>query len=170
LIGACDREIAQYLEAFRVKTRSARRYHVEITRRAKTKLWCASFRSAKSSIEYRIFGVDLTRIPGVHTLTAQTLLAEIRPDLSQFASAPALTPPGRTLSGQSSKRWKSAVGQNTQGKNRASTAPRMAAQSLYRSRSYLTLGTSFVGCGPNWEVPKRSPPLRTNWRASSTTW
>jgi len=31
---------------------------------------------------YRIFGVDLTQISGVHTLTTQTPLAEIGPDLS----------------------------------------------------------------------------------------
>src|SRR5229473_7324502 len=40
---------------------------------------------------YRVFGVDLTQIPGVNVLTAQTLLAEIGPDLSRFASAPTFT-------------------------------------------------------------------------------
>jgi transposase len=34
----------------------------------------------------RIFGVDLTAIPGIGALTAHTLLAEIGPDLSRFAN------------------------------------------------------------------------------------
>ena len=33
---------------------------------------------------YRAFGVDLTQIPGINTLTAQMLLAEVGPDLSRF--------------------------------------------------------------------------------------
>jgi transposase len=33
--------------------------------------------------ERRVFGVDLTQIPGVNVLTAQTLLAEVGPDLSR---------------------------------------------------------------------------------------
>jgi transposase len=33
---------------------------------------------------YRAFGVDLTQIPGINTLTAQMLLTEVGPDLSRF--------------------------------------------------------------------------------------
>jgi hypothetical protein len=36
-------------------------------------------------------GVDLTQIPGVNVLNAQTLLAEIGPNLSRFADAPTFT-------------------------------------------------------------------------------
>jgi len=33
---------------------------------------------------YQIFGVDLTQVPGINSLTAQTLLMEIGPDLARF--------------------------------------------------------------------------------------
>jgi len=36
---------------------------------------------------YRAFGVDLTQVPGINTLTAQMLLTEVGPDLSRFATA-----------------------------------------------------------------------------------
>jgi transposase len=38
---------------------------------------------------YRAFGVDLTQVPGINTLTAQMLLTEVGPDLSRFATAAA---------------------------------------------------------------------------------
>ena len=38
---------------------------------------------------YRIFGVDLTNVPGVSAITAQTILCEIGTDVSQFRNASA---------------------------------------------------------------------------------
>ena len=38
---------------------------------------------------YRIFGVDLTQVPGLNPLTVHTLLTEIGPDLSRLANASA---------------------------------------------------------------------------------
>lgn len=38
---------------------------------------------------YRVFGVDLTAVPGVSSLTAHTLLAEVGPDLGKFPTAAA---------------------------------------------------------------------------------
>jgi transposase len=38
---------------------------------------------------YRVFGVDLTAVPGVSSLTAHTLLTEVGPDLSKFPNAAA---------------------------------------------------------------------------------
>lgn len=35
---------------------------------------------------YRAFGVDLTQVPGINTLTAQMVLTEVGPDLSRFAT------------------------------------------------------------------------------------
>jgi transposase len=40
---------------------------------------------------YRVFGVDLTAVPGISALTAHTLLAEVGPDLSRFRSASAFS-------------------------------------------------------------------------------
>jgi transposase len=86
---------------------------------------------------YRLFGVDLTTIPGISALTAHTLLAEIGPDLSRFRSAAAfaswlgLCPANKKSGGKvlSSK--------TRHTDNRASRALRLAAQTLLRSRSYL---------------------------------
>lgn len=38
---------------------------------------------------YRIYGVDLTEVPGINALTAHVLFAEIGSDLSRLASGPA---------------------------------------------------------------------------------
>jgi len=38
---------------------------------------------------YRIFGVDLTEVPGVSSLTAHALLTEVGPDLRRFPNAAA---------------------------------------------------------------------------------
>ena len=41
------------------------------------------------SERHRLFGVDLTTVPGISALTAHALLAEVGPDLSRFPSAAA---------------------------------------------------------------------------------
>jgi hypothetical protein len=38
---------------------------------------------------YRIFGVDLTNVPGISAITAQTILCEIGTDVSRFCNASA---------------------------------------------------------------------------------
>jgi transposase len=40
---------------------------------------------------FRLCGVDLTEIPGIHVMTAQTILTEIGPDLSRFPTEAAFT-------------------------------------------------------------------------------
>jgi transposase len=85
----------------------------------------------------RIFGVDLTAIPGISALTAHTLLAEIGPDLSRFptvaafASWLALCPTNKKSGGK-------VLSSRTRRTNsRASCALRIAAQTLARSRTRL---------------------------------
>jgi transposase len=88
-------------------------------------------------VDYRVFGVDLTAVPGVSSLTAHTLLTEVGPDLSRFPSAAAfaswlgLCPDNRISGG----RVLSVATRKVN--NRLATALRMAAQSLHRSQSYL---------------------------------
>jgi transposase len=83
---------------------------------------------------YRIFGVDLTAIPGINVLIADCVLAEVGPDLSKFRSASAfaswlgLCPDndisgGKILSARTRK-----VG------SRAPLAFRMAANALFKSK------------------------------------
>jgi transposase len=86
---------------------------------------------------YRTFGVDLTQVPGINTLTAQVLLAEVGPDLSRFPTAAAfcswlrLCPDPKISGGQVlSSRIRPS-------NNRAALALRMGAQGLHRSQSFL---------------------------------
>ena len=86
---------------------------------------------------YRAFGVDLTQVPGIDSLTAQRLLTEIGPDLSafpnggEFASWLRLCPNKRVTAG---KVLSSRTGPT---KNRAAVALRMAAQALHPSQTFL---------------------------------
>lgn len=86
---------------------------------------------------YRIFGVDLTEIPGINALTAYVLLTEVGSDLSKFPSAAAfaswlgLCPDNRISGGKILSVATRKV------KNRLAAALRMAAQSLHRSQSFL---------------------------------
>jgi transposase len=135
LIGACDHEIEQYLEAFESKGNPREGSSPESKNEQEPSDGMPRF-DLKTHL-HRIFGVDLTRIPGINILTTQTLLAEIGPDLSRFGSAPAFTSwlglcPDNRVSG-----GKVLSVKTRKVKNRAATALRMAAQALHRSQSYL---------------------------------
>jgi transposase len=84
---------------------------------------------------YRLTGVDLTAVDGLDTLTVQTILSEIGTDMSawptvkHFTSWLRLSPNNQVTGGKVKRRGT----QPTQ--NRASTAFRVAAQSLARSDS-----------------------------------
>jgi transposase len=86
---------------------------------------------------YRIFGVDLTDVPGVSSLTAHLLLTEVGADLSKFPSAAAfaswlgLCPDNRISGGKILSAGTRHV------VSRLAIALRLGAQSLYASRSYL---------------------------------
>jgi transposase len=86
----------------------------------------------------RALGVDLTRIDGIHVMTAQTLYAELGPDLGaafpsedHFASWLILAPK-KDVSGGKVIRHHS-----IHSRNRVAQALRMAAESLHDSHSYL---------------------------------
>ena len=135
LIGACDREIAQLLETFESKMDPPEGSILESQDGQNPS--GGEPRFDLQSHLHRIFGVDLTRIPGINVLTTQTLLAEIGPDLSQFPSAPEFTSwlglcPDNRVSG-----GKVLSVKTRKVKNRAATALRIAAQALHRSQSYL---------------------------------
>jgi transposase len=86
---------------------------------------------------YRILGVDLTEVPGLGTLSIHALFAEIGPDLSafptdkHFCSWLGLCPNPR-ISGD-----RVLSSHTRKVKNRAAHVFRMAAQSLWHSRSAL---------------------------------
>lgn len=86
---------------------------------------------------YRATGVDLTAIDGINVLTAQTLLAEVGPDMSKFATEAHLVSylglcPNNKISGGR------VVGRDKRKTaHRAGLALRQAASTLLRSQTYL---------------------------------
>jgi hypothetical protein len=136
LLQECDREIHATLKTFEARVDVKRRpLPPERTGKRKPRRNEPQFNLRQHL--YRIFGVDLTQIPGLQATTAHTLLAEIGPNLSKFRSASALASwmglcPHNDISG-----GKILSARTRKINNRAATALRMAAQSLHGSQSYL---------------------------------
>jgi transposase len=86
---------------------------------------------------YRAFGVDLTQIPGINTLTAQMLLTEVGPDLSRFPTVAAFCSWLRLCPEPKISGGKVLSSKTRPTKNRAALALRMAAQGLHRSQTFL---------------------------------
>ena len=57
---------------------------------------------------YRIFGVDLTEVPGISGVTAHTLLCEIGPEMSQFRNASGIRIVVRSMPGEANQ-WRQGV-------------------------------------------------------------
>lgn len=86
---------------------------------------------------YRICGVDLTEIPGIHVMTAQTILTEIGPDLSRFPTEAAFTSwlglcPQREVSG-----GKLLSSHTRRVKNRVARALRLGVYTLHHGTSHI---------------------------------
>lgn len=86
---------------------------------------------------YRIFGVDLTNVPGISAITAQTILCEIGTDVSRFRNASAFASwlglcPENKISG-----GKVLYTKSRRVRSRVATALRMAANSLHHAKDYL---------------------------------
>jgi hypothetical protein len=86
---------------------------------------------------YRVFGVDLTNVPGISALTAQTILCEIGTDVSRFRNASAFASwlglcPEKKISG-----GKVLFTKSRRVRSRVATALRMGAQSLHHAKDYL---------------------------------
>jgi transposase len=86
---------------------------------------------------YRIFGVDLTNVPGISAITAQTILCEVGTDVSRFRNASAFASwlglcPEKKISG-----GKVLFTKSRRVRSRVATALRMGAQSLHHAKDYL---------------------------------
>ena len=137
LIADCDREIERLMRLLNGKidpppSSPATPPDPRFQKRSKNQ-----FRFDMGSELNRVFGVDLTTIPGISALTAHILLAEIGPDLRHFANVAAFASwlalcPANTKSG-----GKVLSSKTRQTNNRASHALRIAAQTLARSKSHL---------------------------------
>jgi transposase len=133
LIEDCDQEIRRGLGEFKPMAVSAS----DLDASAERKDQLRSTDSVLRSELKRVFGVDLTKIPGIQIGIAQTLFGEIGPDFTKFRSASALASwiglcPDNDISG-GKVLWTG----TRKVKNRAATALRMAAQSLHHSKSAL---------------------------------
>ena len=131
LITECDQKVKTLLSAFDSQVNPTEKPLPSIAKP-----------SAKKTVElrtelYRITGVDLTAIPGIQATTVHALFAEIGRDISKFASSKhfaswlGLCPDNRISGGRILSVQTKTV------KNRAATALRMAAVSLFRSDTAL---------------------------------
>jgi transposase len=136
LMGACDLEIEQQLKQFDAKV-DVKEVPLAPPKVRRRKLFSNEPKFDLRSHLYRIFGVDLTAVPGISVLTAHTILAEVGPDISKFRSASAFASwlglcPHNDISG-----GKVLSVKTRRVNNRAALAFRMAANALFRSQSPL---------------------------------
>jgi transposase len=136
LMRACDQEIEQQLKRFDARVdENAKPLAPPKVRRRKLFSNEPSFDLRKHL--YRIFGVDLTAVPGISVLTAHAILSEIGPEISKFRSASAFASwlglcPHNDISGGRILSTKT-----RHVKNRAALAFRMAANALFKSQTPL---------------------------------
>jgi transposase len=132
LIEDCDREIRDSLEQFK----PPRQADTSGDDHRKPKPKTPTEGILRSELK-RVFGIDLTKIPGIRVGIGQTLFGEIGPDFTKFRSASAFASwmglcPDNDISG-GKVLWVGTRKVNC----RAATALRMAAQSLHHSKSAL---------------------------------
>jgi hypothetical protein len=105
---------------------------------------------------YRAFGVDLTRVPGLNSLTVQMLLIELVPtSLPQCCGVCLLVTP---LPGQAGQRREGAFVQERSNQNRTA---RWHSEWQHRASTIaeLSWGSTTVACAPALALPKPLPPL-----------
>jgi transposase len=133
LIADCDQEVQQRIQAFDNTKDDGPTATAESS--SMTTSTTSSF-DLRSHLE-RIFGTDLTLIPGFECLRIQTIFSELGADLSKFPADDSLCswlnlcPKDGTSAGRRIR------GPKIQTKNRVANAFRLAAQSLHNNKSYL---------------------------------
>lgn len=136
LMTECDREIEEHLTGFDAKI-DALANPLPAAKVRRRSLYTNEPSFDLRGHLYRIFGVDLTAIPGISVLTAHTLLAEVGPDLARFRSGAAFASwlglcPDNDISG-----GKTLSVKTRPVNNRAATALRMAVNGLHKSQTWL---------------------------------
>jgi transposase len=129
LIADCDGEIQQRIQSFETKDGGSAGMSEQSSPTPKTDF------DLRAHFE-RIFGVDLTRIPGFDVLRIQTIFSELGANLSAFPTAESfcswlnLCPKDGTSAGRRIRVY-------LKTKNRVTQTFRMAGQSLHNNKSYL---------------------------------
>ena len=135
LIVECDARIEEHLQSLADRPAPPTGPDLPPARKKPHRKGRVAF-DAQPLLEHKA-GVDLTRIDGIDTNTALTVLGEIGLDMSRwptekhFASWLALCPDNRESAGRRQS------GRTRPSSNRAATALRMAAQGLHRSQTAL---------------------------------
>jgi transposase len=135
LIADCDQEIQGRIETFETPQNGSPA--VPASTEATPPAPPAASRFDLRSHLGRLFGVDLTLIPGLQCLSIQTLFSELGPDLSKFPTSDAfcswlnLCPKEGTSAGRHVR------SPQIKSNNRAAHTFRMAALSLHSNKSYL---------------------------------
>lgn len=131
LIADCDQEVQQRIESFETKNGGSGSTGD-----------CDSPNPTTGTFDLRthfqrIFGVDLTAIPGFDVLRVQTIFSELGADLSDFPTPASfsswlnLCPKDGTSAGRKIR------GPKVKTKNRVTQVFRMAGQSLHNNKSFL---------------------------------
>lgn len=134
LIADCDQEVQQRIQFF--ETQNTKDDGPTATAEASRTTSSTSSFDLHNHLE-RIFGTDLTLIPGFECLRIQTIFSELGADLSKFPADDSfcswlnLCPKDGTSAGRRIR------GPKIQTKNRVANAFRLAAQSLHNNKSYL---------------------------------
>jgi len=132
LIDECDQEVQQRLQAFVTKDDGP---NAAADGSISTTLAQSSF-DLHHHLE-RIFGTDLTLIPGFESLRIQTIFSELGADLSKFPTEDSfcswlnLCPKDGTSAGRRIR------GPRIKTQNRVANAFRLAAQCLFSNKSFL---------------------------------
>jgi transposase len=135
LLAECDQEIQHLTGTMSGKIDSGSQPPLGSPNRQKRRK--NQFHFDMRSELYRLFGVDLTKVPGISALTAHALLAEVGPDLSRFRSAAAFANWLALCPGNKKSGGKILSSKTRPTNSRAAHALRVAAQTLARSRSHL---------------------------------
>ena len=131
-IQDCDREIEAYMKTLGSRGDPQDLPHPPAARRRKNQ----THFDLRTRL-YEVTGVDLTSLPGLDALTAQTVLSECGLDLSRFATEKhfsswlGLCPNHQITGGKIRRRRTRKV------RHRAAQALRLAAQSLHKSKTAL---------------------------------
>jgi transposase len=132
-IAACDAQIAAYMATLHSRNASETTT-APVARRARRKN--QPHFDLKGELT-RVAGVDLTRIPGIDTLTAQTILSEVGADVAAFPTEKHFVSwlalcPNHAITGGRVRRRKTRPSAN-----RVATALRIGAQTLHKSKTAL---------------------------------
>lgn len=132
LIADCDKEIQQRLQSFDSQDDGP----TAATDSAATTAPTPSSFDLGNHLE-RIFGVDLTRIPGLEGLRIQTIFSELGPELSKFPTPSSFCSWLNLCTKDGTSAGRRVRGPKVKTKNRVANAFRLAAQSLHNNKSYL---------------------------------